>query len=230
MLLALSPEGPTATPRRPSSPSASFMSAGTLAEINPAEATIIPGGGDDDDSKLRNQHMPALPPLLPSPTDRLYRIHLRQQRSTDGDKGASDSDGLELPPPLSPQDGSDLLGLQQELATIRQENHRLRNDLSQLIEIHKQQQSMVMAYESTLAKALQALRANIASQGDRIGEVRDHYIGRINEESRAMSQLQAENQALRTKLVEAASAIRLSLEFSSGNSGGESERLVGDGG
>ncbi|KAJ1919533.1 hypothetical protein H4219_001888 [Mycoemilia scoparia] len=117
--------------------------------------------------------------------------------------------------------------LQEELEVIKKENRQLRDDLSRLLDAHKEQQATVQSYEAILSKALQALRSNNPdiNKNNVYDETQSSssssYINNSLAAATALSKkeeaaatadyLQNENKRLKDELANAASTIRCSI-------------------
>ncbi|KAJ2079941.1 hypothetical protein H4R24_003437 [Coemansia sp. RSA 988] len=101
------------------------------------------------------------------------------------------------------------------------ENNMLRSDVTRLMHSVKEQQLMARDYESTLAKALAALRSAVFERHLEIEDVQRRYSELLDSELSLNQRLQSENEQLKHALSDASSVIRSSLavddQCSSGN-------------
>ncbi|PIA15522.1 hypothetical protein COEREDRAFT_9233 [Coemansia reversa NRRL 1564] len=101
------------------------------------------------------------------------------------------------------------------------ENKTLRSDVAKLMHSVKEQQLMARDYESTLAKALAALRTAVFERHLEIEDVQRRYRELLDSELSLNQRLQTENEQLKHALSDVSSVIRSTLvvddHFSSGN-------------
>ncbi|KAJ2702226.1 hypothetical protein FB645_004362 [Coemansia sp. IMI 203386] len=91
------------------------------------------------------------------------------------------------------------------------ENQVLRSDVAMLIQSLREQQVMARDYESTLAKALVALRSAAFERHVEIKEIQEKYHELLGSEKALNQRLELENSDLRGALSNAANVIRTTL-------------------
>ncbi|KAJ2608089.1 hypothetical protein H4S08_004583 [Coemansia sp. RSA 1365] len=100
------------------------------------------------------------------------------------------------------------------------ENKMLRSDVSKLMHSVKEQQLMARDYESTLAKALAALRSAVFERHLEIEDVQRRYRELLDSELSLNQRLQTENEQLKHALSDVSSVIRSTLVVDDQNSSG----------
>ncbi|KAJ2782817.1 hypothetical protein GGI15_002792 [Coemansia interrupta] len=95
---------------------------------------------------------------------------------------------------------------------LDEENQVLKNDIVVLVESLREQQNMARDYESTLARALVALRSAAFERHVEIAEVQNRYRELLVSEKTLNDRLEGENSELRGTLGKASDAMRTVLE------------------
>ncbi|KAI8325139.1 hypothetical protein GQ54DRAFT_295604, partial [Martensiomyces pterosporus] len=107
--------------------------------------------------------------------------------------------------------GSDISELGDRVTQLEAENSALRNDVRLLIGSVREQQVMAKEYETTLAKALRALRTAAFERHQEISDVQNRYKELLFTEKSLNERLQTENTDLKHALSNAAEVIRSTL-------------------
>ncbi|KAJ2394281.1 hypothetical protein GGI23_004750 [Coemansia sp. RSA 2559] len=112
------------------------------------------------------------------------------------------------------QGAADLDAVAEGARKLDEENAMLRSNVHMLVNSLKEQQLMAKEYESTLAKALSALRSAAFERHLEISDVQARYRELLESEKSLNDRLSSENVDLKHALGNAAAAIRLSLASS----------------
>ncbi|KAJ1796390.1 hypothetical protein LPJ59_003784 [Coemansia sp. RSA 2399] len=112
------------------------------------------------------------------------------------------------------QGAADLDSVAERVRKLDEENAMLRSNVHMLVNSLKEQQLMAKEYESTLAKALSALRSAAFERHLEISDVQGRYRELLESEKSLNDRLSSENVDLKHALGNAAAAIRLSLASS----------------
>ncbi|KAJ2119421.1 hypothetical protein IW147_005895 [Coemansia sp. RSA 720] len=106
---------------------------------------------------------------------------------------------------------SDMHDMQTNVARLGEENKVLRVNVKLLVQSVREQQDMAREYESTLAKALQALRSAAFERHLEIEDVQRRYRELLDSEVSLNRRLRSENADLKLALNNAAAAIKFTL-------------------
>ncbi|KAJ1755896.1 hypothetical protein LPJ58_003999, partial [Coemansia sp. RSA 1591] len=105
----------------------------------------------------------------------------------------------------------DMHDMQANVARLGEENKVLRVNVKLLVQSVREQQDMAREYESTLAKALQALRSAAFERHLEIEDVQRRYRELLDSEVSLNRRLRSENADLKLALNNAAAAIKFTL-------------------
>ncbi|KAJ2835906.1 hypothetical protein J3B01_003211 [Coemansia erecta] len=105
----------------------------------------------------------------------------------------------------------DIHDMQANVARLGEENKVLRVNVKLLVQSVREQQDMAREYESTLAKALQALRSAAFERHLEIEDVQRRYRELLDSEVSLNRRLRSENADLKLALNNAAAAIKFTL-------------------
>ncbi|KAJ1643715.1 hypothetical protein J3B02_006465 [Coemansia erecta] len=117
----------------------------------------------------------------------------------------------------------DISELSSRAQKLAEENKMLRNDVKMLIESLREQHKMARDYESTLARALGALRLAAFERHGEIKEIQRKYQELLGSEKTLNERLELENSDLRGALSNAANVIRATLAMTPDDNSNDTE-------